>query len=136
MMSSITQILRSVPMNDAEIQTQARSILDTIAFTPFEQCQPLSRDFSDIPDRPGIYAVRHRSQGLLYIGKTKSLRGRFKGGHKAFLWAWLDQYKSEDVQIAVQTIPYSKNPALLLELEAIILRATEPPYNVHIPMES
>ena len=42
----------------------------------------------------------------------------------------------EDVRIAVQTIPYSKNPALLLELEAIILRATEPPYNVQIPMES
>ncbi|MFN6214912.1 hypothetical protein [Microcystis sp.] len=41
---------------------------------------------------------------MLYIGKTKSLRGRFKGGHKAFLWAWLDQYNSEDVRIAVQTI--------------------------------
>ncbi|MDB9430953.1 GIY-YIG nuclease family protein [Microcystis aeruginosa CS-555/01A07] len=92
--------------------------------------------YSHIPDFPGIYAVRHRSQGLLYIGKTKSLRGRFKGGHKAFLWAWLDQYNSEDVRLAVQTIPYWKNPALLLELEAIILRATEPPYNVQIPMES
>nr|WP_242018181.1 GIY-YIG nuclease family protein [Synechocystis sp. FACHB-383] len=110
--------------------------MDAIAFTPFEQCQPLSRDFKDIPDHPGIYAVRHKFQGLLYIGKTKSLRGRFKGGHKAFLWAWLDQYKSEDVRIAVQKIPYSKNPKLLLELEAIILRATEPPYNVQIPMES
>jgi excinuclease UvrABC nuclease subunit len=96
----------------------------------------LSRDFSKIPDHPGIYAVRHRDQGLLYIGKTKSLRSRFKGGHKAFLWDWLDQYTSKDVQIAVQTIPYSKNPVLLLELEAIILRATEPPYNVQIPMES
>ena len=136
MMSSETDNLPSVPTNNFEIQNQARSILNTIAFTPFEQCQPLSRDFSNIPDRPGIYAIRHRSQGLLYIGKTKSLRGRFKGGHKAFLWAWLDQYKSEDVRISVQTIPYSKNPALLLELEAIILRATEPPYNVQIPMES
>ena len=136
MMSSETDNLPSVPTNNFEIQNQARSILDTIAFTPFDQCQPLSRDFSNIPDRPGIYAIRHSSQGLLYIGKTKSLRGRFKGGHKAFLWAWLDQYKSEDVRISVQTIPYSKNPALLLELEAIILRATEPPYNVQIPMES
>ena len=110
--------------------------MDAIAFTPFEQCQPLSRDFSNIPDRPGIYAIRHKHDGLLYIGKTKSLRGRFKGGHKAFLWAWLDQYKDEDVRIAVQTIPYSKNPALLLELEAIIRRATEPPYNVQIPVKN
>jgi excinuclease UvrABC nuclease subunit len=124
-----------MPTNDSELQTQARRILDEIAFTPFEQCQPLSRDFDNIPTRPGIYAIRHRTDGLLYIGKTKSLRGRFRGGHKAFLWAWLDKYSDEDIRIAVQTISYWENPALLLELEAIILRATEPPYNVQIPTE-
>ncbi|WP_088892794.1 GIY-YIG nuclease family protein [Leptolyngbya ohadii] len=124
-----------MPTNDSDLQAQAQEILDTIAFIPFEQCQPLTRDFDHIPARPGIYAVRHRTEGLLYIGKTKSLRGRFSGGHKAFLWAWLDQYQSEDVRIAVQIIPYRGSPALLLELEAIILRATEPPYNVKIPME-
>lgn len=124
-----------MPTSDSEIQKQAKSILDAIAFTPFEECQALNRDFSNIPDLPGIYAIRHKYEGLLYIGKTKSLRSRFKGGHKAFLWAWLDKYKDEDVRIAVEIIPYSKNPALLLELEAIILRATEPPYNVQIPME-
>ncbi|GBO56257.1 hypothetical protein APA_4587 [Pseudanabaena sp. lw0831] len=122
-------------MSESEIQKQARNILDAIAFTPFEECQSLNRDFSNIPDLPGIYAIRHKYEDLLYIGKTKSLRSRFKGGHKAFLWAWLDQYKDEDVRIAIQIIPYSRNPALLLELEAIILRATEPPYNVQIPME-
>jgi GIY-YIG catalytic domain len=72
---------------------------------------------------------------LLYIGKTKSLRGRFSGGHKAFLWAWLDKYDDEDVRIAIQLILHWESPALLLELEAIILRATEPPYNVQIPTE-
>ncbi|MEI6330013.1 MAG: GIY-YIG nuclease family protein [Pseudanabaena sp. ELA645] len=122
-------------LSASEIKQQARNILDAIAFTPFEECQSLNRDFINIPDLPGIYAIRHKYEGLLYIGKTKSLRSRFKGGHKAFLWAWLDKYKDEDVRIALQIIPYSKNPALLLELEAIILRATEPPYNVQIPME-
>lgn len=124
-----------MPTNNSEVQTQARRILDAIAFTPFEQCQPLSRQFDNIPVRPGIYAIRHRTDGLLYIGKTKSLRGRFSGGHKAFLWAWLDKYSDEDVRIVVQVISYWGNPALLLELEAIILRATEPPYNVQIPTE-
>ncbi|MDZ8138575.1 MAG: GIY-YIG nuclease family protein [Nostoc sp. DedQUE04] len=124
-----------MPTNDSELQAQARKILDAIAFIPFEQCQPLSRDFATIPARPGIYAIRHRTEGLLYIGKTKSLRGRFSGGHKAFLWAWLDKYNDEDVRIAVQLISYWENPTLLLELEAIILRATEPPYNVQIPTE-
>ena len=128
-------LLAFMPTNDFELQTKARRILDEIAFTPFEQCQPLSRDFDNIPTRPGIYAIRHRTDGLLYIGKTKSLRGRFSGGHKAFLWAWLDKYSDEDIRIAVQTISYWENPALLLELEAIILRATEPPYNVQIPTE-
>lgn len=124
-----------MPTNNSEVQTQARRILDAIAFTPFEQCQPLSRQFDTIPVRPGIYAIRHRTDGLLYIGKTKSLRGRFSGGHKAFLWAWLDKYSDVDVRIVVQVISYWGNPALLLELEAIILRATEPPYNVQIATE-
>ena len=58
-------------------QEQARQILDTLASIPFEQCQPISRNFTNIPPRPGLYAIRHRTEGLLYIGKTKSLRGRF-----------------------------------------------------------
>jgi excinuclease UvrABC nuclease subunit len=124
-----------MPMNNSELQIQARRILDAIAFTPFEQCLPLNRQFSNVPARPGIYAIRHKTNGLLYIGKTKNLRSRFTGGHKAFLWAWLDKYSDEDVRIAVQPISYWGNPALLLELEAIILRATEPPYNVQIPTE-
>jgi excinuclease UvrABC nuclease subunit len=122
-------------MNDSELQIQARRILDAIAFIPFEQCQSLSREFNALPTRPGIYAIRHKTDGLLYIGKTKSLRGRFSGGHKAFLWAWLDKYNDEDVRIAVQVISHWRNPTLLLELEAIILRATEPPYNAQIPTE-
>lgn len=121
--------------NDPELQAQARRILDEIAFTPFNQCQPLSREFNSIPARPGIYAIRHQTDGLLYIGKTKSLRSRFSSGHKAFLWAWLDKYEDEAVRIAVQVISHWGNPALLLELEAIILRATEPPYNAQIPPE-
>ncbi|BAZ87188.1 hypothetical protein [Dolichospermum compactum] len=39
------------------------------------------------------------------------------------------------MRIAVQAISHWENPGLLLELEAIILRATEPPYNVQIPSE-
>jgi excinuclease UvrABC nuclease subunit len=97
---------------------------------PFKQCQPLIHGFESIPALPGIYAVRHRTNRLLCIGKTKSLRERLSGGHKAFLWAWLDKYNDEDVRIAVELIAHWGNPTLLLELEAIILRATEPPYNV------
>ena len=100
-------------MANSEIQNKAQQILEAIAFTPFEECFSLSRDFPDISNRPGIYAVKHRGDGLLYIGKTQSLRKRFKGGHKAFLWAWLDQY------IAIPFRLQYKNGAITLAANAI-----------------
>jgi excinuclease UvrABC nuclease subunit len=124
-----------MPTDRSALRAEAQRILDALAFMPFDRCLPLNRQFEDIPASPGLYAVRHEHQGLLYIGKSKSLRGRFSGGHKAFLWAWLDKYDDEDVRIAIQTLSAWEDPALLLELEAIMLRATEPPYNVQIPME-
>jgi hypothetical protein len=95
--------LSSVSMPDS-IQPEARQILDTLVFTPFKQCQPLSRKFETIPTRVGLYAFRHSSEGLLYIGKAKNLRDRLRGGHKAFLWGWLDRYNPDDVRIAFVTL--------------------------------
>ena len=117
------------------IQQAARQILDTLDFTPFEQCQPLSRQFETIPARVGLYAFRHCSEGLLYIGKANNLRDRLRGGHKAFLWGWLDRYNPEDVRIAFVTLKHWQRPGLLYELETLILQATNPPYNVKIPRE-
>jgi excinuclease UvrABC nuclease subunit len=121
------------------IQQEASKILNTLAFTPFEQCQPLSREFENIPSRVGLYAFRHSSQGLLYIGKAKNLRDRLRdrlrGGHKAFLWGWLDRYNPDDVRIAFTTLNHWQRPGLLYELETLILQASNPPYNVKIPRE-
>jgi excinuclease UvrABC nuclease subunit len=125
-----------MPTNRNSLRAEAQRILDTLAFTSFEQCQPLSRQLEHIPTRPGLYAIRHKTQGLLYIGKSKSLRSRFTGGHKAFFWAWIDKYDDHDVRIAIHSLTAWEDPTLLLELEAILLRATEPPYNVQIPMET
>ncbi|WNZ45532.1 GIY-YIG nuclease family protein [Leptolyngbya boryana CZ1] len=118
-----------------EIQQEAQLILDTLAFTPFENCIPLSREFDDIPSRPGLYAFRHQTEGLLYIGKAKNLRDRLKGGHKAYLWGWLDRYDPDQVRIAYQVIQQWQRPGLSYELETLILQATNPPYNVMIPRE-
>ncbi|BAS58209.1 excinuclease ABC subunit C [Leptolyngbya boryana NIES-2135] len=118
-----------------EIQQEAQLILDTLAFTPFENCIPLSREFDDIPSRLGLYAFRHQTEGLLYIGKAKNLRDRLKGGHKAYLWGWLDRYDPDQVRIAYQVIQQWQRPGLSYELETLILQATNPPYNVMIPRE-
>ncbi len=117
-------------------EQRARAILDQLAFTPFEHCLAITREFDDLPQRPGIYAIRHQREGLLYLGKTNNLGTRFNGGHKAFTWAWLDLYHPDDVRIAISEIERWGDRGLLSELEAILLRATEPPYNARIPMES
>ncbi|XHX78511.1 MAG: GIY-YIG nuclease family protein [Stenomitos frigidus ULC029] len=119
-----------------ETAAEARKVLDQLVATPFRNCQPLSRPFATIPTRPRLYAVRHRSLGLLYIGKTKNLCTRFVNGHKAFLWAWLAQCSDNDIRIAVSPLSHWRSSAWLSELESLLLRATEPPYNAQISMES
>jgi excinuclease UvrABC nuclease subunit len=128
-------MLSGLAMSDSDTRQQAKLILDRLAFTPFDRCQFLSRDFVDVPARPGLYAFRHRDLGLLYIGKSKSLRDRLRGGHKAFLWSWLDEYDHRQVRIATFVLGFSANPALSYELETLILQATKPPYNVKIPRD-
>jgi GIY-YIG catalytic domain len=118
-----------------DLQQQAREILDRLAFTDFNLCLEINRTFHHLPRALGIYAIRHRTDGLLYLGKTNDLSTRFNGGHKSFTWAWLDLYPPGDVRIAIERLDRWGKAGLLLELEAILLRATEPPYNVKIPME-
>jgi excinuclease UvrABC nuclease subunit len=122
-------------MANPDTKQQAKIILDRLAFTPFDLCQLMSRDFEDVPARPGLYAFRHREFGLLYIGKSKNLRDRLRGGHKAFLWSWLDEYQHRDVRVATVVLGFSANPALSYELETLMLQASKPPYNVKIPRE-
>jgi hypothetical protein len=124
-----------MPTDRDAIREEARQLLDSLVFTPFEHCQPLSREFDTIPARLGLYAFRHRSEGLLYVGKAKNLRDRLRGGHKVFLWGWLDLYNPDDVRIATVVINQWQRPGLSYELETIILQATNPPYNVKIPRE-
>lgn len=73
-----------MPTNDSELQTQARQILDAIAFIPFEQCQPLNREFSSIPARPGIYAIRHKTDGRFISVKRKVYEVALAVGIKLF----------------------------------------------------
>lgn len=113
----------------------ATEILNYLAFSDFEQAIEMTREFDSLPKRPGVYAVRHCIEGVLYIGKTNNLATRFNGGHKAFFWAWLDRYPLTDVRITFYILDRWGNPALLSEIEAALLRATEPSYHAQIPME-
>lgn len=113
------------------ISAEALRILKILDEMPFDDCCPLTREFADLPPRPGIYAVKHKTQGILYIGKSGSVKGRFKGGHKALGWAFMDRLDPDDVRISVVTLSLQWI-RLSLQLEQLIIRQLLPPYNVRV----
>lgn len=116
------------------IEAQARAILDSLMQRPFADCVPITRDFANLTGQPGIYAVRHRSEGLLYVGKAQDIKERFRGGHKAITWSWIEDYDHRDVAIATHTIDFRQWRSLSSDLEGIILVWSKPPFNIRIPM--
>jgi GIY-YIG catalytic domain len=117
-----------------EIEIQARQILDALMQQPFSDCVTITRSFADLTTQPGIYAIRHRHAGLLYVGKAQDIKERFRGGHKAITWSWLADYDHRDVAIATHTITFPQWRLLSSELEGIILVWSKPPFNIRIPM--
>jgi excinuclease UvrABC nuclease subunit len=119
-------------MSDAN-QQEAEAILSYLVSIAFEDCVVLSKEFRELPMSAGIYAVRHRSLGVLYIGKTRLLRDRFRGGHKALLWAFIEELQAVDTRITFYALEFEQWIALSSALESLIIQAIDPPYNVRIP---
>lgn len=115
------------------VEQEAETILHILISTPFKDCIALSKEFRELPMTAGIYAVKHRTQGILYIGKARTLRDRFRGGHKALLWAFIEQLNATDIRIAFYTLDFVQWRKLSLELERLIIQTVNPPYNVKIP---
>lgn len=126
--------MSSSTSNSESVEQAAFSILETLLSTPFEHCYSVGREFPGLTTRHSIYAVRHRVEGLLYIGKSQNPRQRFTGGHKALVWCWLERYEPDDVRIVAYPLNYLQWAQLSLSLEGLIIQATEPPFNVKIPM--
>lgn len=110
------------------------------AFRLLEELQtveliPLSRTFSNLKNQACLYAVQHRTRGILYLGKSFSIRNRFIAGHKSICWAFLDRLDPDDVGIAIARLRFPWNK-LSLELEQILLREVRPPYNSQIAQEA
>lgn len=107
---------------------EALRLLDLLRSTPFEDDAPLSRQFKELPARPGIYAVKHQSLGILYIGRSTIIRARFRGGHKALGWAFIDRLDPDDVRIAYVTLDFQWN-RVSYQLEQIMIKNARPPYS-------
>ncbi len=114
-------------------QRSAQAILEYLVSVPFEDCISVSKEFRELPMSAGIYAVRHRSLGILYVGKTRLLRDRFRGGHKALLWAFIEELRAVDTRLVFRSLDFDEWIELSAELEGLIIQAVNPPYNVRIP---
>lgn len=121
-------------MDQDALKAEASRLLDLLRTTSFDDCYPLSRAFRELPNRAGIYAIKHCSEGILYLGKSGNVRARLRGGHKALGWAFIDRLDPDDVRIAVARLPFSWS-RLSLQLEQIMLRQLRPPYNDRIAQE-
>lgn len=117
-----------------EIRGEAIRLLSHLETVEFDACCPLSRRFDGLPPRPGIYALKHRSQGILYIGKSGNVKSRLRGGHKALGWAFIDRLDPDDVRVACVVLGF-RWARLSLQLERFILRQAQPPYNERIGSE-
>jgi hypothetical protein len=117
-----------------DVRSEALRILETLVSLSFENCAPVSKDFPTLTTKHSLYAIRHRTEGLLYIGKSQNPKLRFTGGHKALVWCWLEGHNPNDVRVATYPLDYRQWSTLSLELEGLILRATQPPFNVKIPI--
>lgn len=104
-----------------EIEALAQTVLEHLLNLPFPECTAISRTFADLTTKPGIYAVRHRHDGLLYVGKAQDIKERFKGGHKSLTWSWLADYDHRDVAISAYTLDFMQWRALSSDLEGFKL---------------
>lgn len=122
-------------MNDRDfIANQATQILAILSSISFEDCHELTRNFAEVTPRPGIYAFRHRHIKILYVGKSKNIRQRLRGGYKALGWAFIDRLNPDDVRIAAVTLEW-KTWQSCLDIEARILQTAQPCYDVQIRQE-
>jgi excinuclease UvrABC nuclease subunit len=98
----------------------------------FATCYELTTAFGNLPNRPGIYAIRH-GDTILYIGKgSRNIRKRFQGGHNGLVRALIDGIPASELKIAAATVD-SRFVKDLAKIEARLLQRIHPPYNVQYP---
>jgi excinuclease UvrABC nuclease subunit len=97
----------------------------------FETCYGLTETFSNLPNVPGIYAIRHDDE-ILYIGRASEVRRRFQKGHKALNVAFIKDLRASEVRIAVAPVSLEFVRSLN-QIEARLLQQLHPPYNVQYP---
>jgi excinuclease UvrABC nuclease subunit len=111
------------------VQSEAERILERFQSMPFEAGHLLTRELATVPARTGIYAFRHRVNGVLYIGKAANMKRRICSGHKALGWAFIDRLDPDDVRIVAEVMGY-RAWQNALDIEARMIQRVRPGYNI------
>jgi excinuclease UvrABC nuclease subunit len=111
------------------VDSEAERILDRFRSMPFEMGHVLTRQLETVPARTGVYAFRHRLDGLLYIGKASNIQRRIRNGHKALGWAFVDRLDPNDVRIFAEVMGYRIWEGAL-DIEARMIQIARPGYNI------
>ena len=97
---------------------------------PAEEHEELSVQLEAVPPRPGVYLLKDKKGGVLYVGKAKSLRSRvlsyFRGGDGRYQIGFLVR-KIADVECLV-----TRNEKEALILENNLIKQYKPRYNVRL----
>ena len=99
--------------------------------TQFVEGLEIVRGFVNIPQTTGIYAFKHRSGELLYVGKASAFRTRFKG-HQTLVAFYTDEIPVSDVRILLAPL----TPGWVNHLEVLekrVLFVLRPRYNSLVP---
>ncbi|MBD2329683.1 GIY-YIG nuclease family protein [Alkalinema sp. FACHB-956] len=113
------------------VREEAERILDRFQSVPFDTCHVLTRQFETVPARTGIYGFRHRTDGLLYIGKATNIQRRLRSGHKALAWAFIDRLDPDDVRVVADILRF-RAWQNMLDIEATMIQLSRPSYNIVI----
>lgn len=95
-----------------------------LAASLLDRFGPRDNELSNFVGKAGLYLVlgdhpTHGSRTLLYIGRTNEIGRRFKEHH-----SWIKEEWRVEIYLAVL-----EDPALLSEVEALLIYAQTPPYN-------
>lgn len=121
-------------MRNDFVREEAQKLFERFAAMPRTEYHALTRQFETVPTRPGIYAFHHQSEGILYIGKAVNIRQRLRGGHKALGWAFIDRFDPDHVKVMAAVLGY-QGWLQVLDIEALMIQAIRPRYNVRIRQE-
>jgi hypothetical protein len=116
----------------AHIQEEITKILRVFRNTKFEDGIAVAPGVSDLPQKTGVYAIKHRELSVLYVGKANNYRTRFQSGHDALLRMLLGGMNPADLYIVLYPL-YGRWVEYILDLEKQVIFCLTPKYNKRVP---